>query len=939
MTTTTPDMSLILPDVLSTVGPTYATLLNAALSIIDSHTHAPGSGAQITPSGINISSDLSFNQNNATNLRSLRLYPNSSFSTGINDRTCMYALNGELHYIDAAGNDIQMTLDGNLNLSASITGLTLKDSALTLQYFGDTSKQMRFDASQITAGQTRVYSLPDVAAGTDTLVALTPTQTITNKTMGSTNTLTGVRMASITPNGSNTVTFPVATDTLVGKATTDTLTNKILTGNTIASFTPDGGTHTLTAPSVTDTLAGIAATQTLTNKTFTAPVQSSYEVFTEISTPSTPSAGTVSIYAKSDNNMYYLNSSGLEQQIGSGSTSGINYIANPGFENGTVTGWATYSGGTTTPTSGTGGSPVTTFTISSINPLRGSYDGLWSKSANNRQGEGFSYAFTLAAADTGKTMQITFDSIASANMVSGDMAIYVYDVTNSALITPSATAVPTGTSGQYSVAFAATTGTSYRLIFHTATTSALAYTLHVDGFQVGPRTNPLVAGTSDWISYTPTIGAGFGSVTNNSAFYRRIGDSVQISGSFTSGTVAASPASVSLPSGLTLNTSKLSFSANTTSTSGDVLGVVANSGSANAAYVVSAPGTSAIVVYFAQRFSGSSSSIPNASASGTWITSDVVTYSFLAPITNWSSNITLSSTSNPLEFFYNTSGLTTAGSSDTSSFGYGAGGALIGAIASTTITGNSVTKMRVSSTQAVLATDRVELQLNDGTASHGWIPAETLFPLTIQGVATYGMKMVAISPTTWDVSFGNGGCISTGTTYTANGTTWTSGAAGYLWRVAKYSSIGGAELAPATSVSSGSITRENVWTAYTPTFSAGFGTVTNAAGMYKVLGDSLLIRASCTTGTVAGSVASITIPSGFTISSTKLTINNSSAAAGNIIGQFNCATITAINFVVTAPSTSTSLVYISGASGIPGNGSGVAASTNIMSIYCEVPIV
>ena len=40
MTTTTPNMSLIEPDVLYTPSPTWASLLNNALTTIDSHDHS-----------------------------------------------------------------------------------------------------------------------------------------------------------------------------------------------------------------------------------------------------------------------------------------------------------------------------------------------------------------------------------------------------------------------------------------------------------------------------------------------------------------------------------------------------------------------------------------------------------------------------------------------------------------------------------------------------------------------------------------------------------------------------------------------------------------------------------------------------------------------------------------------------------------------------------
>jgi hypothetical protein len=53
-----------------------------------------------------------------------------------------------------------------------------------------------------------------------------------------------------------------------------------------------------------------------------------------------------------------------------------------------------------------------------------------------------------------------------------------------------------------------------------------------------------------WTSYTPVFSAGFGTVTNISAEYRQVGSSIEVRGTGTSGAVAASVASISLPTGL-----------------------------------------------------------------------------------------------------------------------------------------------------------------------------------------------------------------------------------------------------------------------------------------------------------------------------------------------------------------------------------------------------
>jgi len=101
----------------------------------------------------------------------------------------------------------------------------------------------------------------DSGTALSAVCTLTGTQTLTNKTF------TLPRIATLTPNGTNTVTLPAATDTLVGKATTDTLTNKTLTSPVISTIVNTG---TLTLPSSTDTLVGRATTDTLTNKTLSS---------------------------------------------------------------------------------------------------------------------------------------------------------------------------------------------------------------------------------------------------------------------------------------------------------------------------------------------------------------------------------------------------------------------------------------------------------------------------------------------------------------------------------------------------------------------------------------------------------------------------------------------------------------------------------------------
>jgi hypothetical protein len=117
--TISPNMSLVVPTTAVEPGPAFANDVNASLNIIDSHNHSPGSGVQIQPSGLNISSDLTFQDNNALDLRSCRFFNNSSPLSGAADIGCIYEAGGELYYNDASSNQVQITKSGSVNATSS----------------------------------------------------------------------------------------------------------------------------------------------------------------------------------------------------------------------------------------------------------------------------------------------------------------------------------------------------------------------------------------------------------------------------------------------------------------------------------------------------------------------------------------------------------------------------------------------------------------------------------------------------------------------------------------------------------------------------------------------------------------------------------------------------------------------------------------------------
>lgn len=470
-----------------------------------------------------------------------------------------------------------------------------------------------------------------------------PTITILSKARGG----TGADNSSVT--------FP-ASGVLVTETATQTLTGKTLSGNIATTLV--SGAATVTLPTTTSTLSTLTLSETLTNKTLTAPtintalIQSStFDVLSatgQSGSPTTPSAGTIRFYAKTDEKLYTLNSSGTESQVGAGAGGGsINYIStNPDAESAT-TGWATYKdAAASTPVDGTGGSPTLTFTRSTSSPLRGVASFLITTTAANLQGEGASYDFTVPAADAAKVISISFDyNIASGTYVTGDMTCYIYDVTNSTLIQPAGYQIQSlgSTLANKHIATFQTsaTGTSYRLIFHRAVTTSSAMTMKIDNVQVGPQIVQYGAPVTDWTAYTPT-----GSWVSNSVYtgiWRRVGDTLQVQAKVaTSGLPTATSLTFGLPSGLTIDTAKLT----STSAGWSPLGSGSVNDGGSAFYYVGVTYSSTTAVLIRDMTASGSFVANNSSVTSTspiaFGASDFVEVMFSVPIVGWSSTVQMS---------------------------------------------------------------------------------------------------------------------------------------------------------------------------------------------------------------------------------------------------------------------------------------------------------
>ena len=113
-----PNMSFILPTVGETLSPTWATELNTAMTVVGAHDHSTGDGVKVTPSGLNINQDLTFNGYNAYSLRSTKFTSQTSSLVEVSDLNMSYVLNGNLIFKNSTGDDVQITDGAGLNFAS-----------------------------------------------------------------------------------------------------------------------------------------------------------------------------------------------------------------------------------------------------------------------------------------------------------------------------------------------------------------------------------------------------------------------------------------------------------------------------------------------------------------------------------------------------------------------------------------------------------------------------------------------------------------------------------------------------------------------------------------------------------------------------------------------------------------------------------------------------
>ncbi len=720
---------------------------------------------------------------------------------------------------DVGLGNVDNTSDATKNSAAvTLTNKTISGAANTL--------------SNIPAGTALTGQVPTANGGTGqnstatfptsgVVVTEAASETLTNKTLsGASNTFTNIPAATAitgqlpTANGgtgqNSTATFPTS-GVVVTEAATETLTNKTISGasNTISNIaagtsltgqvpTANGGTgqnSTATFPT-SGVVVTEAATETLTNKSLTGAVITDFENYTsQGSDPSTPgNAGDVRLYSKSKF-LYTKDSDGVVTQVGSGS-GGRNYLSQDFFGNsvGTVgsanvTDTGNRSTGTMTAWQSTNTANIS-ISSSSSTPLRETGSFLTTGSSSNASGTTFieSKGFNLDNVDLGKPVSIVFDISGSTTAADWDICVVRYN--SSGTFQEKISVAGTASTGTPATALLPTGTTTFRGFFIANSTQSdyyavrwrrLANSVNIkfDSLQVGPFSYQVgFAGTDTVLDsgFTPN---NFGTVSAQKIYQRRAGDTMIVSGVFTAGTTAAGTASISLPSGIVFDPSK-----GPTQSNAYKVGQWVRLASASVVLYSTASrvgdifydGSDTAKLYFADA--AASLAYTKTNANNLIATGDVVEVQFSVPVTSWSSNVTLADRAVE-EYAYNTA---TADSSDTTSFGNGAGGVAFGSFTA------SRTK-RCRFTTPILPTDRIMFEYTPDSGVT-WLGGDVAYASDLQiysqqNTTTYGVYVANVNSTDIDVVFGTYRTAS-GSTFSAAGSAW-SGLTSKKWRVRKVS--------------------------------------------------------------------------------------------------------------------------------------------------------
>lgn len=158
----TPNLGMILPVPTVTLGPQWATELNAALTVIDNHDHTSAKGLRIVTAALNIDDDLTMNFHRLVDTEGLTLQPLGSPLSGAGNEATVNNSGGDLYWTNGSGVPVQITAGGSV--------ITVPASVQAYQY-DEVSSDLIIGAGDVTVvvamdstGGPRSVTLPLAAA-------------------------------------------------------------------------------------------------------------------------------------------------------------------------------------------------------------------------------------------------------------------------------------------------------------------------------------------------------------------------------------------------------------------------------------------------------------------------------------------------------------------------------------------------------------------------------------------------------------------------------------------------------------------------------------------------------------------------------------------------------------------------------------------------------
>lgn len=145
---TTPNMNLTLPVVSQTPGPTWASDINADLSVIDEHNHTSGKGALVPVAGLDIDADLSLATHALTNVAKVALLNQVSNTTA----GSVYAVGGDLWWKNGSGTGVQVTSGNAINVGGTGNIGGLPNLAAAVNYVSGSLSFQFIDENGAAAG-------------------------------------------------------------------------------------------------------------------------------------------------------------------------------------------------------------------------------------------------------------------------------------------------------------------------------------------------------------------------------------------------------------------------------------------------------------------------------------------------------------------------------------------------------------------------------------------------------------------------------------------------------------------------------------------------------------------------------------------------------------------------------------------------------------------